>query len=150
MFAKGVWKLYFKKSWILPPWKSYSYDKHTNNKTVFIQQSNQHLEGFTFSIIKRFKLHWKVHFERQINYQWTLKCTPENTLKDAYNFEELCSTKGKAKVSIEPILFPQSLGILRVWGLLRDGHGEGRRGGRHSAPAHRQGEVISVSNKPWI
>ena len=56
----------------------------------------------------------------------------------------------KAKVSIEPILFPQSLGILRVWGLLRNGHGEGRRGGRHSAPAHRQGEVISVSNKPWI
>ena len=95
MFAKGVWKLYFLKIWILPLWKSYSYDKHTNNKTVFIQQSNQHLEGFTFSIIKRFKLHWKVHFERQINYQWTLKCAPENTLKDAHNFEELCSTKGQ-------------------------------------------------------
>ena len=74
--------------------------------------------------------------------------TRKYTEEDAHNFEELCSTK--AKVSIEPILFPQSLGILRVWGLLRDGHGEGRRGGRHSAPAHRQGEVISVSSKPWM
>ena len=120
----------FKKSWILPLWKSYSYDKHTNNKTVFIQQSNQHLEGFTFSIIKRFKLHWKVHFERQINYQRTHK---KIHFKDAHNFEELCSRKGQGFYLT--ILFTQSLGILRVWGLLWDGHGEGRRGGRHSAPA---------------
>ena len=119
----------FKKSWILPLWKSYSYDKHTNNKTVFIQQSNQHLEGFTFSIIKRFKLHWKVHFERQINYQRTHK---KIHFKDAHNFEELCSRKGQGFYLTN---FTRSLGILRVWGLLWDGHGEGRRGGRHSAPA---------------